>query len=251
MSSADAVRTLPSPPAAATPAAAPSGTAPNAPNSVCRSGRPIAWLILIVSSVPEAPTSVPPMISAVLSSTNPVEAAASPVNAFRSEITTGMSAPPIGRTNRTPSTSAPTITTASQIPFSVIAVSAIAPASVRPSRAVVRFCAGKTIGRPGTSSWSFPNATRLPQKLTEPTSAEKRIPTSSSPGRLPDSGAIRWNSAAAISAAAPPPDAVEERDHLRDRGHPHHAGRRDADHRADSDPGQDQPVGVDLLDRGR
>jgi hypothetical protein len=44
-------------------------------------------------------------------------------------------------------------------------------------------------------------------------------------------------------------DAVEERDHLRNGGHPHHPGRRDADHRPQRDPGQHQPVRVDLLDR--
>ena len=37
------------------------------------------------------------MMSALLSSTKPLEAAARPVNAFRNEITTGMSAPPIGQ----------------------------------------------------------------------------------------------------------------------------------------------------------
>ena len=58
--------------------------------------------------MPEAPTSVPPMMSAALSRTKPVEAAARPVNAFRNEITTGMSAPPIGRTSMTPKTSAAT-----------------------------------------------------------------------------------------------------------------------------------------------
>ena len=152
MSSADAVRTAPSPPTAAAAAGPPSGAAPKAPKSVSRSGRPIARPIRIVKSVPEAPTSVPPMMSAVLSSTNPVEAAARPVNAFSSEITTGMSAPPIGSTNRNPSASAPTMSTASQTPDSVTAASAIAPTRVAPRTAFVAFCAGKTIGLPGTSS---------------------------------------------------------------------------------------------------
>ena len=51
-----------------------------------------------MSSVPEAPTSVPLMISAGCASTKPVAATASPVNELSSEITTGMSAPPIGIT---------------------------------------------------------------------------------------------------------------------------------------------------------
>ena len=55
---------------------------------------------------PEAPTSMPPTISATLSSAMPAAAADSPVKAFSSEITTGMSAPPIGSTNMLPSTAA-------------------------------------------------------------------------------------------------------------------------------------------------
>ena len=65
----------------------------------------IARPIIIVSKVPDAPTSMPLTISTLFSSSKPVAAAASPVNAFSSEITTGMSAPPIGSTNRTPKSS--------------------------------------------------------------------------------------------------------------------------------------------------
>ena len=53
------------------------------------------------------------MISAQLPMTKPAMATAVPVNAFSSEITTGMSAPPIGITIETPNTSAATITTIS------------------------------------------------------------------------------------------------------------------------------------------
>ena len=62
----------------------------------------IARPISSVSSVPDAPTSAPLTIRTLLCSTKPVAAAARPVKAFSSEITTGMSAPPIGSTNRTP-----------------------------------------------------------------------------------------------------------------------------------------------------
>ena len=68
----------------------------------------IASAIRLVRIEPEAPTSVPPTISATLSSAMPAAAAESPVNAFSSEITTGMSAPPIGSTNMLPSTAAAT-----------------------------------------------------------------------------------------------------------------------------------------------
>ena len=66
----------------------------------------IALPISSVSSVPDAPTRAPATIRTLLCRTKPVAEAASPVNALRSEITTGMSAPPIGSTNITPKTSA-------------------------------------------------------------------------------------------------------------------------------------------------
>ena len=66
----------------------------------------IALPISSVSSVPEAPTSAPATMRTLLWRTKPVADAASPVKALSSEITTGMSAPPIGSTNMTPNTSA-------------------------------------------------------------------------------------------------------------------------------------------------
>ena len=58
----------------------------------------IALAIRLVRIVPDAPTIMPATISAVLFSAIPVAAADRPVNALSSEITTGMSAPPIGST---------------------------------------------------------------------------------------------------------------------------------------------------------
>ena len=109
-SSAVTDRTVPS---SAAPVPAPACTCPNAPKSTLPIERFIARPISIVSSVPEAPTSAPLTISTFESSSNPVGAAARPVNAFSSEITTGMSAPPIGSTNSTPKTSAPRISATS------------------------------------------------------------------------------------------------------------------------------------------
>ena len=57
-----------------------------------------------VRIVPEEPTSVPATIRTTLSRAKPAAAAARPVKALSSEITTGMSAPPIGSTKRLPST---------------------------------------------------------------------------------------------------------------------------------------------------
>ena len=86
---------------------------PNAPNTTFAIVRFIALPIIWVSSVPDAPTSMPAMISTLFESTKPVDAVARPVNAFRSEITTGMSAPPIAITICTPRIKAITIVTAS------------------------------------------------------------------------------------------------------------------------------------------
>src|SRR5918994_282977 len=210
MSSGEAVRTL-APSGAPTAATAPVGVAPNAPKSVCTSGRPMARPIITVRSVPDAPTIVPPMINAVLCSTKPVEAAASPVQAFSNEMTTGMSAPPIGSTNSTPSTAATSIRSTSQSPFSVVAVSATSPTRASPSAALNRFCPAQTSG-----------LGRVATKL----------------GRCNQGGRTS-------------PDSVEQRDHLRDLRHLHGARREDADHRAHGDADEHQPIRVDLLDQER
>jgi hypothetical protein len=55
---------------------------------------------------PEKPSSVPAMISTLFPRTNPVAAAARPAYEFSSDITTGMSAEPMGITSRTPNTKA-------------------------------------------------------------------------------------------------------------------------------------------------
>ena len=64
--------------------------------------RPIAALISRVSSMPEAPTRVPATMSRFESSVKPDAATARPVKELSSEISTGTSAPPIGRTKATP-----------------------------------------------------------------------------------------------------------------------------------------------------
>jgi hypothetical protein len=91
--------------APAGPATAVPPPVPNAPNTTFASERFIALPIICVSSAPDAPTSVPAMISRLLCSVKPVAAAARPVNELSSEITTGMSAPPIAITITTPSSS--------------------------------------------------------------------------------------------------------------------------------------------------
>ena len=70
----------------------------------------MALHMMLVRINPEAPTSAPLMINTLLDSTKPVMAAAKPEYEFSSEITTGISAPPMGITSMKPSTVAmPTI----------------------------------------------------------------------------------------------------------------------------------------------
>ena len=70
----------------------------------------IAIAIRLVRIVPEAPTIMPATIIAVLFSARPAAAADNPVRALSSEMTTGMSAPPIGSTTNSPMMPASTST---------------------------------------------------------------------------------------------------------------------------------------------
>ncbi len=63
----------------------------------------MAALMSRVKIMPEAPTRVPATMSKALSSTKPDAATANPVKEFSREISTGTSAPPMGRTQITPS----------------------------------------------------------------------------------------------------------------------------------------------------
>ncbi len=62
----------------------------------------IALAIRLVRIEPDAPTIMPATIIAVLFSAKPAAAADNPVIALSSEMTTGMSAPPIGSTTNKP-----------------------------------------------------------------------------------------------------------------------------------------------------
>ena len=103
----------------------------------------------------------------------PVAAAESPVKAFRSEITTGMSAPPIGNTTALPSSAAESSSTRkSASECSPPAIATPQPTAISSSSRFT-YCweEPSVIGLPGMISWSFPNAMFEPQKETEPTIA--------------------------------------------------------------------------------
>jgi len=74
------------------------------PISTLPSERFIALHMMRVRINPDAPTKAPATTSSGLLITKPLAAAATPENELSSATTTGMSAPPIGMTRRTPST---------------------------------------------------------------------------------------------------------------------------------------------------
>ena len=165
----------------------------------------IALAIRLVRIVPDAPTIIPATISAVLFRAIPVAAADRPVNAFSSEITTGMSAPPIGSTTMFPSTPA-----ASRIPMMnsawewVPAASTIAdPTQITNSARLMNDWPGSLIGRPGRISWSFPNAMFDPQNEIDPTIAANSDGISTFNANDPPN-AWRYSIHAMIATAPPP-----------------------------------------------
>ena len=167
----------------------------------------MASLINLVSSEPDAPTSVPATISAKLFSVKPLAATASPVHALRSEMTTGMSAPPIGRTKATPRTRASTINAMKENGIEATASTATAkPTIVAASSKLTICCPGYVIGVPVISSWSLANATMLPANDTEPMTMLKTLGNTSAKGGCTPNFS---SSATATSAAAPPPTPLK------------------------------------------
>ena len=90
-----------------------SSPVPKPPAMMLVSERFMASAMSLVRMPPAARTRAPAMISGMLSTTKPAIATALPVNAFSSEMTTGMSAPPIGSVARMPSPSAARVSTTS------------------------------------------------------------------------------------------------------------------------------------------
>ncbi len=146
------------------------------------SDRFIASAISLVRMPPDAPTSAPAMIRASFPITKPAIATAVPVNAFSSEITTGMSAPPMGSTIVTPNASAATITTMSPAMLAVEIRYADMPTATTAMTALTGRAPGKTSGWPGMTPCSLPAAMSDPENVTAP------MITSSSVVTVVDSG---------------------------------------------------------------
>ena len=200
---------------------------------------------------------MPATISATLSRAKPAAAAERPVKALSSEITTGMSAPPIGSTTRLPSSAA-----ASRMAMKIAcegsplltAMSTQAATMPISSTTLITCCPGTASGRVGIRSWSLAKAMFEPQKETEPTTAAKRIGNQRverdqlSPSRSADPVADLRPGDQRHGAAA---DAVVEGDHLRHLGHLH-ADRGDhADRGADPEAERDQAPVADPVEQQR
>ena len=203
----------------------------------CRTRRPrcsaderfIASAISLVRMAPAAPTSAPAMISGVLSSTNPAIATAVPVNALSSEMTTGMSAPPIGSVPSTPSASADEHAAAAAPATPPCRGRIGQPAGQRDQeqRRGSRQCPPRNvIGRPGIRPASLPAATTEPENVTPPMSRSSTVASVVGDRQL----AERHRSVVADRVAErderrrAAADRVEHADQLRHRGHRDPAG---------------------------
>ena len=205
---------------------------------------------------------MPATIIAVLFSARPAAAADNPVIALSSEMTTGMSAPPIGNTTNRPMIPASTSTTTINQPG--LPCPGRHAARCRPPRRPRRAAAPRwrpeTAWRSCTSAFStffgidscsLRNATSEPQNDTEPMTAANSDPTTSA--TVGDCSGSKWREAVGLDELRPrdqrdraAADAVEQRDQLRHRGHLGLLGRRHAEDHADRQTGGDQ----DPVDRG-
>ena len=179
----------------------------------------IASAMSLVRIPPEAPTRAPEMIRTGLTSTKPAIATAVPVNALRSEITTGMSAPPIGRTIVTPKTQAEamirartrteTVPSIARLPLAPRTRTTVATTATI-ARTIVRMREpGKMIGLPLIRPWSLPEAIRDPVNVTEPITTSRTVKTVVETLAVCPLPATRTKSSMATSAAAPPPTALK------------------------------------------
>jgi hypothetical protein len=178
----------------------------------------IASHMRTVRIMPAAPTSVPLTMRAVLSSTNPAAAAARPEYEFRSDTTTGMSAPPMGMTSRKPSRRAVAPRPrAARIIGRASVGKASAYATITPNatpaptsrRPVSTRRPGKEMGLPVIQPLSLPLAMMLPEKVTVPMRIESAMVTAVTAPNPYTSPLAYWASSAPdTSAEASPPNPL-------------------------------------------
>ncbi|CKY12868.1 Uncharacterised protein [Mycobacterium tuberculosis] len=182
----------------------------------------IALAIRLVRIEPDAPTIMPATIIAVLFNARPAAAADTPVMALSIEMTTGMSAPPIGNTTIRPSTPAatnrPIIHHNATPPLPGCACSPITTAAATAtasSNRLIGCCAlPSPIGRPEMISCNLPNATIDPQNEIDPMIAANNEATTmctvgDSPCWNAEKPVVSMNSDSAMSATVPPPTPLK------------------------------------------
>ena len=122
---------------------------PNPPAITFQNERFIALHMMFVRIRPEAPTSEPEMIRPLFRSTNPAAHAARPEYEFKSETTTGMSAPPMGTVIRMPRTAATMmIRILAHCAAGLIAVATPSRITISTIARLVACCNGKFSGLP-------------------------------------------------------------------------------------------------------
>ncbi len=134
---------------------------------------------------PDAPTSAPVTIISGLSSVKPMPQDAQPESEFRTEMTTGMSAPPIGNTTRRPQTRNSTVIAQNAPSPPQPAKASPAKIAVRPSSPLTARWPGKTSGEPVISPCSFAKATTEPVNVTAPMAEEIAVSIRDCSGRSP------------------------------------------------------------------
>ena len=166
---------------------------------------PVTTRSLILSKVISA------LIIAELPSTKPSSATANPVKALNSEITTGISAPPMGRAIIAPKARASRKNTEINPPLVLWLTATTKPSSTALAKiAILTFCWPEKRNLASSlknfSSCNLPNATTEPENDTAPINAPATAMI-----RTEVAGAAAWlpwsfnSSTAAIAAAAPPP----------------------------------------------
>ena len=194
---------------------------PKDPNTIAGMDRFIAVAIRLVKIEPDAPTIMPATIIAVLFNAKPAAAADNPVIALSSEITTGMSAPPIGSTTNNPMMPAAISTSTihhcdepspgvALTPMNTHAATATINRAMLASWKVLAFLTNAFSTFLFINSCSLRKAISEPQNDTEPMIAANSDPITmwmvgDSPCLNSENPAVSMNSAHAINATVPPP----------------------------------------------
>src|ERR1700733_13412479 len=212
---------------------------PKPPMMMLASDRFIASAISLVRMPPDAPTRAPATIRAQFPMTNPAIATAVPVNAFSSEITTGMSAPPIGSTIITPNASEASTTMSRAGRLAVVSMNAAVPIAITASAALSTRPPLKITGWSGVFSRRCARGDggagerdRADDHVEH--GEDRRAAEHAAGGRLVVDVPVHGD-----ERGRPAADRVEHRHQLRHRGHLDGPGRVQARHPPEQRPDDD------------